>query len=119
MATLTHPAPAAEAEAIPRNRRGRSYPVWRWAVLLVAAVYFLLPLWGALRFSGTSAFGGVISQDGFTSSLWLSVRLAIVTTVITLLLMVPTAVYVYLRLPRLRRVLDSITIQASVAFICV
>ena len=84
--------------------------VWRWAILLVAAVYFLLPLWGALRFSGTSAFGGVISQPGFTTALWLSVRLAIVTTLITLALMVPTAVYVHLRLPGLRRVLDGITI---------
>ena len=110
MATLTHPAPAAEAEAIPRNRRRRSYPVWRWVILLVAAVYFLLPLWGALRFSGTSAFGGVISLPGFGTSLWLSVRLAIVTTLITLALMVPTAVYVHLRLPRLRRVLDGVTI---------
>ena len=84
--------------------------MWRWVILLVTAVYFLLPLWGALRFSGISAFSGVISQDGFGTSLWLSVRLAIVTTVITLALMVPTAVYVHLRLPAMRRVLDSITI---------
>jgi putative spermidine/putrescine transport system permease protein len=73
-------------------------------------VYFLLPLWGALRFSGISAFTGVISTGGFASSLWLSVRLAIVTTLVTLLLMVPTSVYVHLRLPGLRRVLDSVTI---------
>jgi putative spermidine/putrescine transport system permease protein len=91
-------------------RRRGSLPVWRWVILLVTAAYFLLPLWGALRFSGISAFSGVISQDGFTTSLWLSVRLAIVTTVITLALMVPTAVYVHLRLPGLRRALDSITI---------
>jgi putative spermidine/putrescine transport system permease protein len=91
-------------------RRRGSLPVWRWVILLITAAYFLLPLWGALRFSGISAFSGVISQDGFTTSLWLSVRLAIVTTVITLALMVPTAVYVHLRLPGLRRALDSITI---------
>ncbi len=93
----------------PKRRRG-SLPVWRWAILLVTAVYFLLPLWGALRFSGISAFASAISEDGFGSSLWLSVRLAIVTTAITLVLMVPTTVYVHLRLPHLRRVLDSITI---------
>ena len=52
----------------------------------------------------------MISEAGFGDSLWLSVRLAIVTTVITLALMVPTAVYVHLRLPRLRRLIDSITI---------
>ncbi len=111
MAALTHPAPAAPADVAPReNRRRRSLPGWRWAILLVTAVYFLLPLWGALRFSGISAFSGVISESGFGSALWLSVRLAIVTTAITLALMVPTAVYVHLRLPHLRRVLDSITI---------
>jgi putative spermidine/putrescine transport system permease protein len=91
------------------KRRG-SPPVWRWIILLVAAVYFLLPLYAALKFTGISAFGGVISQSGFGSSLWLSVRLAIVTTVITLALMVPTTVYVHLRLPRLRRLLEGITI---------
>jgi len=110
MAALTR-AIESEAGTPPRpNRRPRSLPGWRWAILLITAVYFLLPLWGALRFSGVSAFGAVISEAGFGSSLWLSVRLAIVTTAITLALMVPTAVYVHLRLPQLRRVLDSITI---------
>jgi|SRR5215469_5578084 len=93
----------------PDNSKRRP-AVWRWAILVVAGVFFLLPLWGALRFSGISAFGGVISQAGFTAALWLSVRLAIVTTLITLALMVPTAVYVHLRLPRMRRAMDGITI---------
>jgi putative spermidine/putrescine transport system permease protein len=114
MAALTRPpvpapVPGPEAAAAPR-RRPRSLPVWRWVILLLTGVYFLVPLWGALRFSGLSAFGSVISEDGFTSSLWLSVRLAIVTTVITLALMVPTTVYVHLRLPGLRRVLDGVTL---------
>jgi len=111
MAALTR---AIESEGrtplVPASRRRRSLPAWRWVVLLITAVYFLLPLWGALRFSGISAFSGVIGEAGFGSSLWLSVRLAIVTTAITLALMVPTAVYVHLRLPHLRRVLDSVTI---------
>jgi putative spermidine/putrescine transport system permease protein len=93
----------------PRNRR-RSFPVWRWVILLAAAVYFLLPLYAALKFTGFSSFGKVISQDGFGPALWLSVRLAIVTTIITLVLMVPTAVYVHLRLPAMRRLLEGITI---------
>lgn len=107
MATITREVTGPVA---PATRRPRSLPVWRWVILLVTAVYFLVPLFGALRFSGISAFSGVVSQDGFGTSLWLSVRLAVVTTVITLVLMVPTAVYVHLRMPHLRRVLDSITI---------
>ena len=111
MAALTR-AIEAEGQAPPprANRRPRSLPAWRWIVLIVTGVYFLVPLWGALRFSGTSAFGSVVGETGFTAALWLSVRLAIVTTLITLVLMVPTTVYVHLRLPHLRRVLDSITI---------
>ena len=111
MVALTRAVEAGgETPPLRAPRRRGSPPVWRWVILLITAAYFLLPLWGALRFSGISAFSGVISQDGFTTSLWLSVRLAIVTTVITLALMVPTAVYVHLRLPGLRRALDSITI---------
>jgi putative spermidine/putrescine transport system permease protein len=83
---------------------------WRWVVLLVAGVYFLLPLWAALRFAGLSAFGAVVSESGFTSSLALSVRLAVITTLVTIVLMLPTAVYVHLRLPGLRRLLEGITI---------
>ncbi len=84
--------------------------VFRWFVLILAALYFLIPLWAALRFAGIGAFGAVITAPGFTSSLALSVRLAVITTVITLVLMVPTAVYVHLRLPRLRRLMEGITI---------
>jgi putative spermidine/putrescine transport system permease protein len=84
--------------------------VWRWVVLIVAAVYFLVPLIVAFRFAGIKAFGAVISETGFTSSLGLSVRLAVVTTVITIVLMVPTTVYVHLRLPGIRRLMEGITI---------
>jgi putative spermidine/putrescine transport system permease protein len=91
------------------NRR-RSFPVWRWVVLLLAGVYFIVPLGAALRFAGIKAFGDVINQPGFGDAIWLSARLAAGTTLITLALMVPTAVYVHLRLPGLRRWLESMTI---------
>src|ERR1700685_1252598 len=98
---------AAGGIAPPQRRaatRGQG-TTWRWIVLLVTAVYFLLALWAALRFAGISAFGSVIGESGFTASLALSVRLAVITTVITIALMLPTAVYVHLRLPRLRGLL--------------
>jgi putative spermidine/putrescine transport system permease protein len=79
-------------------------------ILILAAAYFLIPLAAALRFAGIKALGSVVSQAGFTDALWLSVRLAIVTTLITIALMLPTAVYVHLRLPNVRRLLEGITI---------
>jgi putative spermidine/putrescine transport system permease protein len=107
IAAQTAPAPAPAPVAV--RRRG-SFPVWRWVILLIAAVYFLLPLYAALRFAGLHAFGSVFTQGGFGSSLWLSVKLAVVTWAITMLLMIPTTVYVHLRLPGLRRLLETITI---------
>jgi putative spermidine/putrescine transport system permease protein len=107
IAAQTAPAPAPAPVAV--RRRG-SFPVWRWVILLIAAVYFLLPLYAALRFAGLHAFGSVVTQAGFGSALWLSVKLAVVTWAITMLLMIPTTVYVHLRLPGLRRLLETITI---------
>jgi putative spermidine/putrescine transport system permease protein len=99
------PAPATRSAA-----RRRSFPAWRWAILLIAAVYFLIPLYSGLRFAGLKAFPEVFQQSGFISAIGLSLRLALVTTILTLLLMVPTVVYVHLRLPRIRRIMEGITI---------
>jgi putative spermidine/putrescine transport system permease protein len=104
------PRPAGDAEGRALRRQRGSGSVWRWVILLIAGVYFLLPLYAALRFAGIHAFGAVFTQAGFGSSLWLSIRLAAVTWAITMVLMVPTTVYVHLRLPALRRVLEGITI---------
>jgi putative spermidine/putrescine transport system permease protein len=98
------------ASRIEGQEPARSLPVWRWVILLVAGAYFLIPLWAALRFAGIKALGSVVTQAGFGDALWLSVRLAIVTTLITIALMLPTAVYVHLRLPKVRRLLEGITI---------
>jgi putative spermidine/putrescine transport system permease protein len=105
---------AVAQEGLSGSRRSSSRvkgsTIWRWVVLILAGVYFLLPLWSALRFAGISAFGSVVGFAGFASSLWLSVKLAIITTLITIALMLPTAVYVHLRLPKVRRLLEGITI---------
>jgi len=98
-----------ENSATAASRSGR-FPVWRWAILLVAGVYFLLPLWAALRFAGVSSFGSVFTQPGFAASLWVSVQLGAMTWAITMALMLPTTIYVHLRMPGLRRILESVTI---------
>jgi putative spermidine/putrescine transport system permease protein len=99
------PAPATRPEA-----RRRSFPVWRWVIFLVSAAYFLIPLYAALRFAGLKAFPDIFKQSGFYPAIGLSLRLAVVTTILTLVLMVPTTVYVHLRLPQVRRSMEGITI---------
>jgi putative spermidine/putrescine transport system permease protein len=98
--------PAPELQTAGR----RSFPAWRWVILLVAAAYFLIPLYSALKFAGFKAFTQVTSYPSFGSAFLLSLRLALIATVLTLVLMVPTTVYIYLRLPRLRRLMEAITI---------
>ncbi len=99
------PAPAASPA-----RRRRSFPVWRWVILVLAGAYFLIPLYAALKFAGLHSFGQVTSQSGFSDALILSVKLGVITTAVTLVLMVPTTIYVHLRLPGLRRLLEAVTI---------
>jgi putative spermidine/putrescine transport system permease protein len=112
----TAPAPSRR-RARPARSRGRTGR-WRYPVLILAGLYFLAPLYAALRFAlkdnsgkfSTKAFTSIPHQTGFTSAFGLSIRLALITTVITLLLMVPTAVYIHLRLPKLRRLFDGVTL---------
>lgn len=112
MVALTTPVEVAAAPA----RRRRSGAGWgRWVVLLLAAAYFVVPLYAALAFAasgpqGIGAFTGIGTQAGFLDAFTLSMTLALVTTVITLVLMVPTAVWVHLRLPGLLRLFEGITI---------
>jgi len=109
MATVASAEQAGTQLARPAARR-RSWPVWRWVILLIAALYFGIPLYSGLKFAGFKAFTQVTSYPQFGSAFVLSLRLALIATVLTLVLMVPTTVYVHLRLPRLRRALEVITI---------
>jgi putative spermidine/putrescine transport system permease protein len=112
-AVAEEPLTSAATGGQPRRTRAVTrdgFTPWRWLILILAAVYFLLPLYAALKFAGWGSFGSVVHQSGFGESLWLSVRLAVITTLITLVLMLPTAVYVHLRLPKLRRLMEGITI---------
>jgi putative spermidine/putrescine transport system permease protein len=96
----------------PRVRTGavRRFPYWRWIILILAGFYFALPLYAGFRFAGISSFPSVASQEGFSAAFTLSLRLAAITTVLTLVLMVPTVIWVHLRLPKVRRIMETITI---------
>jgi putative spermidine/putrescine transport system permease protein len=99
-------APAPRAAA----RRRERPQAWRWVVLVLAGLYFAIPLYAAFKFAGFKAFPKIFGQPGFADAFTLSLRLALVTTIITLVLMVPTTVYVHLRLPAIRSLMESITI---------
>lgn len=87
--------------------------VFRSLVLLLLALYFLLPLFAMLEFStrgikGRSAYAwvSVVTDPDIASGIRTSLELAAITVVLTLLLLVPTITWARLRVPRVRRIVE-------------
>jgi putative spermidine/putrescine transport system permease protein len=91
---------------------------WPWLIVVFGALYFLLPLYGTLDFSlrarrgvvSLDAYGSVFSDQQFRDTFLYSTTLAIATIVAGLLLIVPTAYWVHLRLPGLKPLVEFITL---------
>jgi putative spermidine/putrescine transport system permease protein len=101
-----------------RGAAGRSAGagLLRWAILLGIGVYMLLPLFAMLEFS-TRGIGGersiapwlaIGADEDLLRSIRISVELAVLTVVLMLVLLVPTMVWVQLRLPKLLRVVEFV-----------
>lgn len=118
MAALTpaSTAPASTAPAVAPVKSARRPRYWRGAVLTVAGLYFLAPLISSFVFTvhvpnqglTFAAYSGILSADGFTESLFLSLSLAAATIALALLLVVPALVAVRLGPPRLRAVVEIV-----------
>jgi putative spermidine/putrescine transport system permease protein len=97
--------------------RGR-FPRSGFLVLALGAIYVIVPLAATVKFSlwqgnagfSFSAYTEILRDPEFRSKLWFSFQLAIETTVLTMILMVPTVYWVHLRLPRLRPAVEMITV---------
>jgi putative spermidine/putrescine transport system permease protein len=105
-----------------RARRGGA-GAWRFAVLVVLGLYFLIPIaasvWFTVRDRGQGGFTaehytGIPGAAGFAEAFTRSLALAGLTVVLVLLLMVPTVVLVELRLPRLRTTVELLTLMPLV-----
>ena len=92
--------------------------LWSWAALTFGALYFLLPLIGTVEFSlrmrrgeySLDAYRSVLADPQFRETFGYSVVMALLTIVLGVLIVVPTAYWVRLRLPRLRPVIEFITL---------
>jgi putative spermidine/putrescine transport system permease protein len=92
--------------------------IWSWAVFLVGFLYFALPLIGTLEFSlrkrrgeySLDAYRWVFEDANFRATFGYSVIMALFTIVVGVLIVVPTAYWVRLRFPRLRPVIEFITL---------
>lgn len=95
-----------------RRRRGRI--AW-WLIFLLGVLYFLIPLYATLVFSlkarpFLSAYTSALSDPLFLSSLGYSMIVGIVTIFASLALIVPTAYWVQLRVPRARSLVEFVTL---------
>ncbi|MEV6326163.1 ABC transporter permease subunit [Streptomyces sp. NPDC051909] len=94
----------------------RTDNTWRWAVLGLAGLYFLVPLAASVIFTvdvpgqglTVDAYTKIIGTEGFTTSLLLSLGLAAVTIAVVLLLMVPALVALRLGAPRLKPLVEAV-----------
>ncbi|HMA33643.1 MAG TPA: ABC transporter permease [Chloroflexia bacterium] len=93
-------------------------PLWAWFWIILGSLYFLLPLYGTFEFSlrarrgvySLDAYQNVLADPNFRDTFTYSTMLALATILISLLLIVPTAYWVHLRLPRLRPVIEFLTL---------
>ena len=91
---------------------------WSWLAVVLGGLYFLLPLIGMFDFSlrmqrdgySFEAYRIVLADAQFQQTFGYSVGLALLTIVLGILIVVPTAYFVRLRFPGLRPVVEFITL---------
>lgn len=91
---------------------------WSWLAVVLGGLYFLLPLVGMFDFSlrmqrdgySFEAYRIVLADAQFQQTFGYSVGLALLTIVLGILIVVPTAYFVRLRFPGLRPVVEFITL---------
>lgn len=93
-------------------------PFWSWFWYFLGALYFILPLYATLDFSlrmerdkiGFKAYVVAFSDPGFPKAFGYSIFLAVLTIIVSIILVVPTAYWIRLRLPEARRTVEFITL---------
>jgi len=92
--------------------------IWAWIALLFGLLYFALPLIGMTEFSlkmrrgvySFDAYAKVLADPKFQETFSYSVVMALLTIAFGVLLVVPTAYWVRLKLPGLRPYVEFVTL---------
>jgi putative spermidine/putrescine transport system permease protein len=91
---------------------------WAWLWITLGVLYFFVPLLATLNFSlraqrgvlSLTAYANVFSDPRFFETFSFSLEMAVLTIIVSVLLIFPTAYWILLRLPRLRPVMEFITL---------
>jgi putative spermidine/putrescine transport system permease protein len=111
---MTATAAAPPAAARPARRRGWGRLVW-WLVFLLGVAYFFIPLYATLLFSlraqpAFDAYANVFNDSQFIGSLFYSGMIGVITIIVSIAIIVPTAYWVRLRLPQVRPIVEFVTL---------
>jgi putative spermidine/putrescine transport system permease protein len=101
--------------------RLRRFPFWSWIWFIIGALYFILPLLATFEFSLSwdpeiplKAYQRAFEDNDFWETFIYSNVLALTTIIISIILIVPTAYWIRLRLPQARRIVEFITLMPFV-----
>lgn len=92
--------------------------IWAWVIFLLGAAFFFVPLIATLEFSlrmrrgeySFDAYRIVLGDSRFQETFSYSVAIACLTILLGVLLVVPTAYWIRLRMPQLRPIVEFITL---------
>ncbi len=110
-----------DERAKPQKPRGKGN-IWAWIIFLIGMIYFFLPLISVFEFSlrakrGVYSFEAyrVAFQDTeFYRNFGMSLLWSLLTIAVSLLLIVPTAYWVHLRMRRWRPIVEFFTLMPFV-----
>lgn len=105
---------SAQPEPEADRRRSRGAP-WAWFVFLLGSAYFVIPLIATLEVSMKAkplfaAYTNSFGDARFFGSLIYSFVIGVITVILSIALVVPTAYWVRLRVPQLRPVVEFVTL---------
>ncbi|PIV26638.1 MAG: spermidine/putrescine ABC transporter permease, partial [Anaerolineae bacterium CG03_land_8_20_14_0_80_58_20] len=100
----------------------KSKNIWAWIILIIGLVYFFLPLLATFEFSlkmikdryTFEAYRVAFTDRQFYLNFGYSFLWAMLTIVISLLLVVPTAYWVHWRMPKMRPWVEFVTLMPFV-----
>lgn len=96
----------------------RSGRFWAWVTFILGACYFFIPLIATFEFSlrmrrgeySFDAYRVVFGDERFQATFSYSVIVAVFTIILGVLIVVPTAYWIRLRMPQLRPIVEFITL---------
>ena len=100
-----------------KRRRGRPQ-IWRIVIFVLAAIFFLVPLAAAFKYSlqqdhggyGFANYGEIINNKDVRAPLVTSLEIAAISAAVVILLMLPTVVWVRLKKPQATTAMELVTL---------